>query len=106
MSFSAPLVCSGISGRSSTISNSDLLAWSRASRRSRVTKPVLRVKMPSNRACSTAFRWGGGSAPIGLEISVELPDQFGDGALSGAVPIGEGVELVDQPLGMDPAQTV
>jgi hypothetical protein len=50
------LVCSGISGRSSTIKNSGLLALSRASRRSIVTKPVLRVKMRSNRARSAALR--------------------------------------------------
>jgi hypothetical protein len=36
--------------RSSTMSSSRLLAWSRLSRRSRVTKPVRRVKMRSNRA--------------------------------------------------------
>src|SRR5882757_568836 len=56
MSFSDPLVCRGISGRSSTMSSSRLLAWSRLSRRSRVTKPVRRVKMRSNRARSVALR--------------------------------------------------
>src|SRR6266481_9551596 len=39
MSFSEPLVWSGISGRSSTISNSALLAWRRASNRSRAAEP-------------------------------------------------------------------
>src|SRR5438876_802336 len=56
MSFSEPLVWSGISGRSSTISNSALLAWRRASNRSRVTKPVRRVKMRSKRARKAALR--------------------------------------------------
>src|SRR3954466_5420478 len=42
-SFSEPLVWSGISGRSSTFSNSALLACRRLSSRSRVTKPVWRV---------------------------------------------------------------
>jgi hypothetical protein len=37
------LVCSGISGLSSTINNSGLLALRRPSRRSRVTKPVVSV---------------------------------------------------------------
>ncbi len=40
MSFSEPLVCSGISGRSRTFNNSGLLAWSRANSRSSV-KPVI-----------------------------------------------------------------
>src|SRR5580700_554060 len=48
----------------------------------------------------------GGSAAIGLEIAVELPDQLADGGLSGAVLVGESVELVNQALGMDPAQAV
>src|SRR5215471_13083872 len=105
MSFSDPLVCSGISGRLSTINNSDLLAWSRASRRSRVTKPVLRVKMRSNRLqLGLALR--SGSATIGLQIGVELPDQRADRGLSGAVLVGEGVEFVNQPFGMNPAQAV
>jgi hypothetical protein len=49
--------------------------------------------------------WGG-SATIGLEIGVELPDQRADRGLSGAVLLGEGVEFVNQPLGMNPAQAV
>ena len=48
----------------------------------------------------------GGGATIGLEISVELPDQLADGGLSGAVVVGEGVEFVNQSLGMNPAQAV
>ena len=56
MSFSDPLVCRGISARSSTISSSGLLALSRASRRSSVTKPVWRPKTRSKRARSAALR--------------------------------------------------
>lgn len=41
---------------------------------------------------------------IGLEVGVEPPDQAADALLGGAMMIGEGVELVDQALGMDPAQ--
>ena len=44
-----------------------------------------------------------GSATIGLEIGVELPDQLADGGLGGAVLIGEGVELVNQALGNEPS---
>jgi hypothetical protein len=39
---------------------------------------------------------------IRFEIGVELPDQRTDALLRGAVQIGEGVELMDQPLSMDP----
>ena len=41
---------------------------------------------------------------IRLEISVEPPDQRAHALLRGAVQIGEGVELVHQPLRMHPAQ--
>src|SRR6267142_6483093 len=44
--------------------------------------------------------------PISLEIAVERPDQSTDTGLGCAVLIGEGVELVNQTLGMDPAQAV
>src|SRR3954466_5445728 len=56
MSFSDPLVCSGISGRSSTRRSSGLLACNRASSRSRTTKPVRRPNRRSNRARSSARR--------------------------------------------------
>ena len=42
-------------------------------------------------------------AAVGLEISVELPDQLADGGLGGAVLVGEGVELVNQALGNGPS---
>src|SRR5260370_41472438 len=41
---------------------------------------------------------------VGLEIAVEPPDQASQALLRRAVPVGEGVELVDQPLGVNPAQ--
>jgi hypothetical protein len=40
---------------------------------------------------------------VGLEIGVEPPDQRAHALLSGVLLVGEGVELVDQALGMDPA---
>src|SRR5712691_3800631 len=43
---------------------------------------------------------------IGLEIAIEPPDQCAGSALGHALLIGEGVELVNQALGMDPAQAV
>jgi len=103
-SFSDPLVCSGISGRSSTMSNSRLLAWSRASRRLRVTKPVLRVKMRSNRGPQGGPARLGRMLAIGFEIAIEPPDQCTGSALGQALLIGKGVELVNQALGMNPAQ--
>jgi hydrophobe/amphiphile efflux-1 (HAE1) family protein len=45
----------------------------------------------------------GGGVTIGLEVSVEIPDLLADGGLSGAVLVGEGVELVYETLGMHPA---
>src|SRR6267154_661606 len=43
-------------------------------------------------------------AAIGFEIAIEPPDQMAQSLLGGAVLVGEGVELVHQPLGVDPAQ--
>ena len=43
-------------------------------------------------------------AAIGFEIAIEPPDQMAQPLLGGAVLVGEGVELVHQPLGVDPAQ--
>ena len=37
---------------------------------------------------------------IGLEVAVERPDQVADEALSTAIVVREGVELMDQTLGM------
>ncbi len=45
-----------------------------------------------------------GIAAIGFEIAIEPPDQMAQPLLGGAVLVGEGVELVHQPLGVDPAQ--
>ena len=43
---------------------------------------------------------------IGFESAIELPDQCADAALGGALLMREGVELVNEALGMDPAQAV
>jgi hypothetical protein len=93
MSFSGPLVCSAISGRSRTIDNSGLLASSRTSRRQSVTKPVLRLKMRSNRALQRSLALFRGGAAIGLEIAVEVPYRPANGGLGDAVVVGKGVEL-------------
>jgi hypothetical protein len=56
------VVCSGISGLSSTVSNSALLACSRCNRRSSVTKHVRRRKMRSKRARISLRRRAVGAA--------------------------------------------
>src|SRR4051812_18585554 len=62
MSLSEPLVCSGISGRSSTTSSSSLLARRRATVASSSAKPVTRPKTRSNRARRAARRAAVGSS--------------------------------------------
>jgi len=42
----------------------------------------------------------GRSPPVGLQSAVVLPDQVTDVALGRAVLVGEGVELVNEPLGV------
>jgi hypothetical protein len=42
---------------------------------------------------------------VGLEIGVKPPDQGANLFLGGAGRVGEGVELVDQPLGMNLIQS-
>src|SRR6202042_1197491 len=102
MSFSEPLVWSGVSGRLSTISNSALLACSRLSRRSSVTKPVRRRKMRSKRARKAPAR--ARFQAIGLEIGIVIPDQAADPRLRRAMLVGEGVQLMHQPFRVYPAQ--
>src|SRR5258708_4620250 len=71
-SFSEPLVFSGISGLSSTISNSLLLARWRASRRSSEAKRGLGPKIRANRADKTALRAGeGAGAHVGQRFLVD-----------------------------------
>ena len=43
---------------------------------------------------------------VGLEVAVEPPDQRARMLLRDTLPVGEGVELVDQAFGMDPTQGV
>jgi hypothetical protein len=40
-----------------------------------------------------------------FQITVELPDQVADGGLGGAALVREGVELVNQALGMNLIQS-
>ena len=46
----------------------------------------------------------GGRQAIFFQIGIEAPDQSADTLLGGAVLVGEGIELVDQPFGMHPTQ--
>src|SRR6188508_817595 len=75
-SFSEPLVCSGMSGRSSTSSSSSLLAWVRATASSSSTKPVTRVKIRSKRRLKGRSADGCRVVLVELEIAVEPPDQL------------------------------
>ena len=43
---------------------------------------------------------------IGFEMAIEPPDQRARSALGHTLRIGEGIELVNEALGMDPAQAV
>ncbi len=43
---------------------------------------------------------------IGFEVAIEPPDQRARSALGRTLRIGEGIELVNEALGMDPAQAV
>jgi len=83
---SDPLVCSGISGRLSTINNSGT-CWRGAARAGGrgLTKPVLRRKMPIDTCPQCGLALLGGSTTIGLEIAIEVPDQIACGGLGGAV---------------------
>src|SRR5690606_22428370 len=47
-----------------------------------------------------------GIATIGFEILVEVPDQPSHMLLDGTGPLAEGVEAMDQSLGMHPAQAM
>ena len=47
-----------------------------------------------------------GRTTVDLEIAIELPDGGAHARLGGTVLIREGVELVNQTLGMNPAQTM
>jgi hypothetical protein len=58
---------------------------------------------PSN-LCTTSLRYEAGM--VCLEIAIEPPDQCTGSALGQALLIGKGVELVNQALGVNPAQGV
>jgi hypothetical protein len=45
-------------------------------------------------------------AAIDLEVGIEPPNQAAHPLLGGTMPVGEGIELMDQPLDMDPAEGV
>jgi hypothetical protein len=43
---------------------------------------------------------------IGFEVAIERPDQFTNAGLRFALLIGEGIECVNETLGMNPAQAM
>src|SRR5216684_4732679 len=67
-------------------------------------KAGLALKDPVEAGAQRGLVFGGRIAAIGFQVAVEPPDKAADALLGGIVAVGEGVELVDQPLGMDPAQ--
>lgn len=98
MSFSEPLVRSGMSGCFNT-----LCARSRSKSLSSLVKPVSVEKMASKRrsSCGAARRW---RLAIRLEILGEAPDA-GAGALPRLdVPLAERIELVNEAFRMHPAE--
>ena len=107
MSFSEPLVCSGHLGplqhpqQLGLVGVQPLRAAGRAWR-SRCGAGRCGRSAPAARPSATPA----GLAPVGLQVGVEPPDQGAHALLGGVLPVGEGVELVDQPLGMHPAQGV
>jgi hypothetical protein len=62
--------------------------------------------MRSKRARISLRRRDVGARAIRLEVGVEPPDQATDKLLGGPLRVGEGLQLVHQPLGVDPAQGV
>ena len=71
-----------------------------------MAKPVVRRKMRSKRARISLRRRAVGVSAVGLEVGVEPPDQAANELLGGALLVGERLQLVHQPLRMDPAQGV
>lgn len=60
-----------------------------------MTNPVLREACPQG-----GFALPGGMLTIGFKIAIEPPDQSADMVLGDALLIREGIELVDETLGM------
>jgi len=106
MSFSEPLVCSGISGLSSTLSNSALLARRRASKTVEGGEAGLAAEDAIEPRRQGRLARRGWMAAPSLETAVEQPDQAADAALRGALGVGERIELVNQALGMNPAEAM
>ncbi len=110
MSSSEPLVCfaaqlwSGMSGRSSTVSNSALLACSRASiqRGEAGAAEEDAVEAPAQRERLALA----GFEPASLEAGVEVPDQVANLILRGTMAVVERIQLMRQPFRMNPAQRV
>ena len=71
-----------------------------------MTNPVLRVKMRSKRARREALRCLLGILAIDFEVAIERPDKLTNAGLGLALLVGEGVELVNETFGMNPAQAM
>jgi hypothetical protein len=97
MSFSDPLVWSGISGRSRTRRSSGVEAGEQAVEGNE-TGAALEDAMEAGAQGGPALRRGIGL--IHFEVTVEAPDQVAEALLGGALRVGEGVELMDEALGM------
>ena len=106
MSFSEPLVCSGISGWSSTCSSSALLACRRCEQSVEHDEAGAALEDAVEAGAQLGPTTPTGLAPVRLQVGVEPPDQVADARLGGPLLVGEGVELMDEALGMDPAQGV
>jgi hypothetical protein len=63
------------------------------------------LKIASNLSLTLLSSSSAGVAVV-LEVGVQLPDQSADMRLGGPVGLAEGVRLMDQPLAVDPAQSV
>jgi hypothetical protein len=100
-SFSELLVCSGISGRSSTMST--LVGMKPCEQTIEGDESGL-AREDAVEACPQ----GSSALParilsIGFEVAIERPDQFTNAGLRFALLIGEGIECVNETLGMNPA---
>jgi hypothetical protein len=100
MSFSEPSVCSGILGAVEHLEQSRLVGMKSCEQAVEGDE----VGFAGEDAIEFGFQMGLVlRRTVGLEIAVELPPMRRAGGLGSAVLIREGVELVNQALGMNPA---
>jgi len=107
MSFSEPLVWRGTSGRSRATKELGFVgvqAFEQAIEGGPAGAPLEGCDRSAGAIWDLAPRRGIGL--IEFEIAIVVPDQAPQLVLGGAVAIGEGFKLVNQPLGVNPAQSV